>query len=96
MRALRSSFFLFTLSIIAVPVIDVPYLWGQDSATGSIRGTVLDPTGARVPQASVAVVNAGTGTRFTATSDAAGTSALEQLPRETTRFALKLPACLLK
>jgi hypothetical protein len=55
-------------------------LAGQDSATGSIRGTVADPAGAHVTQAAIAVVNAGTGTQYTATSDSEGHFALELLP----------------
>jgi hypothetical protein len=55
-------------------------LAGQDSATGSIRGTVVDPAGARVTQASIVVVNAGTGTQYMATSDSEGRFALELLP----------------
>ena len=49
------------------------------SSTGS-SGTVLDPSSTRVPQASVVVVNSGTGTRYTATTDAEGHFALELLP----------------
>jgi hypothetical protein len=55
-------------------------LMAQDSATGSIRGAVLDATGGRIPQASVVVVSTATGTRYTATSDAEGRFALEMLP----------------
>ena len=52
----------------------------QDSATGSIRGIVFDSTGGRIAQASIIVVNTATGTRFTATSDAEGTFAIDLLP----------------
>src|SRR5579862_1090889 len=52
----------------------------QDSATGSIRGTVLDSTGGRVTQASIIVVNTATGTLYAATSDAEGSFAFELLP----------------
>ena len=38
-------------------------LFSQDVATGAIRGTVLDATGARIPAASVIVVNRATGVR---------------------------------
>ncbi len=53
---------------------------GQDSATGAIRGTVFDSSGSRVAQASIVVVNAATGTRFTAISDSEGRFGLELLP----------------
>src|SRR4051812_46253425 len=52
----------------------------QDSATGSVHGMVLDPTGARLAQASAVIVNIGTGMRYTATTDAEGRFGLEVLP----------------
>jgi hypothetical protein len=52
----------------------------QDSATGAIRGTVLDSTGAFVPQASIVVVNIATNRRYSATSDAEGRFAIDLLP----------------
>ncbi len=55
-------------------------LAAQDSATGSIRGTVLDPAGSRVAKASIVVVNTATGARYTSTSDGEGGFALELLP----------------
>jgi len=55
-------------------------LAAQDSATGAIRGTVLDATGSRIPQASIVVVNTATGTRHAATSDAEGSFTLDLLP----------------
>ena len=55
-------------------------LAAQDSATGAIRGTVLDPSGSRIAQASIVVVNLATGTRYTATSDAEGGFALDLPP----------------
>jgi hypothetical protein len=64
-----SAFFLITVPLPA-----------QDSSTGSIRGTVLDPSGSRVAQASIVVVNSASGARYTATSDAEGAFAIELLP----------------
>ena len=55
-------------------------LGAQDSATGAIRGTVLDSTGSRIPQASIVVVNTATGMRYAATSDAEGSFTLDLLP----------------
>ena len=52
----------------------------QDAATGAIRGTVLDPAGSRVAQASIVAVNSGTGVRYSATSDAEGRFSLDLLP----------------
>ena len=55
-------------------------LKAQDSATGALRGVVLDSSGSRIPQASIAVVNLATGVRYLALSDAEGGFALDQLP----------------
>jgi len=52
----------------------------QDSATGAIRGVVLDATGGRIPQASIVVVNTATSVRYSATTDAKGGFTLELLP----------------
>lgn len=52
----------------------------QDSATGWLRGTVLDPDGGRIAHASAVVVNTGTGVRYTAKSDDAGHFSLDLLP----------------
>ena len=52
----------------------------QDSATGAIRGSVIDPSGSRIAQASIVAVNSATGTRYSATSDTQGRYSLELLP----------------
>ncbi len=57
-----------------------PTMAAQDSATGSMRGTVLDSAGGRISQASIAVVNNATGMRYVAATDEAGRFALELLP----------------
>ena len=69
-----------TFPLLAGLIVFSLQLAGQDSSTGSIRGTVTDSTGGRIPQASIVVVNAATGMRYTATSDAAGNFSLELLP----------------
>lgn len=80
MLVIRNAFFFLAVSFLGMLIWTSLPLQGQDSATGSIHGTVADPSGARVPQASIVVVNSGTGTRYTATSDAEGHFALELLP----------------
>jgi hypothetical protein len=67
-------------SLLIFSAILIPASLAAQDATGSIRGTVLDSTGSRIAQASIAVVNTSTGTRYTATSDAEGGFALELLP----------------
>ena len=55
-------------------------LGAQDAATGAIQGTVLDPTGGRIAQASVVAANSATGVRYSATSDAEGRFTIDLLP----------------
>ena len=59
-----------------------PSTAAQDSATGSMRGTVMDSAGGRISQASIVVVNNANGMRFVVASDEAGRFALELLPGE--------------
>jgi hypothetical protein len=73
----RASLF---ISIIALSFLFLAPLAAQDAATGAIHGTVLDPNGGRVAQASIVAVNSATGARYSATSDAEGRFALELLP----------------
>ena len=55
-------------------------LTAQDSSSGAIRGTVSDPSGGRIAQALIVVVNTATGGRYTANSDAEGRFVLDLLP----------------
>lgn len=59
-----------------------PATAAQDSATGSMCGTVMDSAGGRISRASIVVVNNATGARFAVASDEAGRFALELLPGE--------------
>ena len=78
MSASRRCFTFFILLIVNL-MCSAP-LHPQDSATGSIRGVVLDAGGARIPQASIVVVNTATNARYVASSDAEGRFVLELLP----------------
>ena len=80
MLAIRTAFFLLAASLVALLIWTAAPLLSQDSARGSIHGTVTDPSGARIPEASIAVVSSGTGARHTATSDSEGHFTLELLP----------------
>ena len=60
--------------LIASPIL------AQDAATGAIHGTVLDPAGGPIAQASIVAVNSATGVRYSATSDSDGRFALDLLP----------------
>lgn len=54
--------------------------FAQDSSTGAIQGVVSDPTGGRIPMATVVIVNSATGLRYTAVTDAEGRFFLDLLP----------------
>ena len=54
--------------------------FAQDAATGAIHGTVVDLHDLRIPGATIAVVNAATGARYSATSDAEGRFMMDLLP----------------
>ncbi|HWY21315.1 MAG TPA: TonB-dependent receptor [Candidatus Acidoferrum sp.] len=69
----RSSL-IFLCLLLAFP------LTAQDAATGAIHGTVLDPTGSRIAQATIVAVNTATGARYSATSDAEGRFSIDLLP----------------
>jgi hypothetical protein len=68
---------LSALTLCAALVSPAP---AQDAATGAIRGTVVDPSGSRIAQASVVAVNAATGARYATTSDAEGRYSIDLLP----------------
>ena len=74
---MSSTRIIFLPALMLLLILPLP---AQDSATGSLRGTVLDSSGGRIPQASIVVVSTSTGTRYTAASDAEGGFALELPP----------------
>jgi hypothetical protein len=55
-------------------------LLAQDGSTGAIRGTVVDVLGGRIPGASIALINAATGFRYSTKSDGDGIFAFQLLP----------------
>jgi len=60
------------LPVILCLITFVPFSFSQTAVDGAIGGTVLDTTGAVVPNASVTVHNNGTNAEQTVTSDASG------------------------
>jgi len=55
-------------------------LLSQDASTGAIRGTVLDPDGRPIAQATVAIVSAASGLSRSALTNGEGRFAIELLP----------------
>jgi carboxypeptidase family protein len=76
MRNLLLKFFLFS---VALTLFSLP-AFGQVNPTGSIAGTVEDPRGAVVPNASVTAKNKATGETKAATTSDSGTYSIPALP----------------
>jgi len=69
------------LTIIAI-ACSAPSFWGQ-TPTASLRGTVSDPKGAVLPDASLTLVENQTGTARSAKTDSEGAYQFLQLPPAT-------------
>ena len=66
------------LAICATALLAVVGAYGQ-TVTGSIRGTVADPSGAAVAGAQVTATNVATGVKTSTTSDRSGTYNIQTL-----------------
>jgi hypothetical protein len=77
---LRTKQVLSTLFVSAFCLLLAVSGISQGIATGSISGSVTDPTGAVVPGAKVAAVNTATNQEFSATTNDAGLISLRSLP----------------
>src|SRR5258708_36631840 len=73
--AIHTLFSSFLLLLIIVTTARA-----QDAATGAIRGTVLDPLGGRVPQATIVLVNTAIGVPHSAMRGAEGHFVFHILP----------------
>ena len=54
--------------------------WGQDAATGALRGIVLDAQGAGIVSADVVAIRIDTGMRYHSATDSAGRFVVDVLP----------------
>jgi hypothetical protein len=68
------------VTLIAAVILCAGHLFAQ-SDNGSIVGTVTDPSGAAIPNATVTVTNVDTGLTFHATSNNAGEVSIFAVPR---------------
>jgi Carboxypeptidase regulatory-like domain/TonB dependent receptor len=68
------------LGALFVLALACPGLWAQSAATSQITGTVLDPTGATVPEAQIKLTQTDTGLVRTGASDANGRYVMPSLP----------------
>jgi hypothetical protein len=71
---------LLFLCTLAFSLLLASPAFGQDGGTGAIHGTVFDPAGGPIGQASIVAINTATGVRYSATSEAEGRFALDLLP----------------
>jgi hypothetical protein len=71
MRQLQRHLRVLGLFVLAISILSVSRLWAQVD-TGSITGTVTDPSGAIIPGATVTLVNQGTGLKLTTVTNASG------------------------
>jgi hypothetical protein len=76
---MRSFDSLRAAGFLAAVVLCAPGVLAQ-TVTGSVSGTVFDPSNAVVPNATVTAVDTATGVRTTAVSNAAGVYAIRFLP----------------
>src|ERR1700752_2213212 len=76
---MKNLLFKCFLVSVAIAVLGLP-AFGQLAPTGSISGTVLDPQGAVVPNASITAKNKSTGEARTATTNDSGVFKIPGLP----------------
>jgi hypothetical protein len=79
MEGVLRLFSLLTLVVLIV-IFGALSANAQDSSTGALRGTVFDTAGARIQGATIALVNAATGIRYSAITNAEGNYFFELLP----------------
>jgi hypothetical protein len=71
---LHGLFFASLIFLLGIPA------FAQDASTGAIRGTVVDSSGRRIVDASIALVDSAQGFRYFVTSDSEGQFVFELLP----------------
>jgi hypothetical protein len=76
--------------ILSILVLCTTNIWAQ-STTGSIYGTVVDPTGAIIPQATVTATNTATAAVSTRTTDPSGNYTFPTLDPGSYKITVKMP-----
>jgi hypothetical protein len=79
-NALKLSRALHLLVCALVLVLAIPFAAHAQQYSGSIVGTVTDPSGAAIAGASVTAINAGTNAKYTTTTSDLGAYTFAQLP----------------
>ncbi|HET7346142.1 MAG TPA: carboxypeptidase-like regulatory domain-containing protein, partial [Acidobacteriaceae bacterium] len=73
---------------MAVGLFFLPHAFGQLAGTGTIQGTVTDPSGAVVPGAQVTVTSEATGVKHQTVSSGGGLFSFPNLPVGTYNMAV--------
>lgn len=81
----------FSIAILATVLFLASFAFGQGIVTGSISGTVTDPTGAVIPGAKVTVKHLETNTPGTTVSNEAGLFTIRNLPPGTYSMTVEAP-----
>src|ERR1700733_13624569 len=71
--AKRFSFIRIVIFLTSIFLVNTPLLAQSTTATGSIQGTLADSTGAVVANATITIINKGTGESFGVETSSAGT-----------------------
>jgi hypothetical protein len=80
--------FAIALTILGIVLVTPPILAGQGAgASGSVKGTVVDPSGAVVPGATVEVTNPVSGYRRSAVTDSDGQFGFSNIPFNNYHFS---------
>lgn len=66
--------------VLTILLAICPAVLSAQSGTSSIQGTVVDTSGAVIPDASVSLVNTSTGVKLQSTSDASGSYSFPSIP----------------
>src|SRR5437667_2641838 len=80
MHVLRNAFVCLTIVLCVVGVSGVNSAAAQSVASGTVDGSVVDPTGAVISGAKVEIRNPITGYQQTTTTDSSGTFRFTNLP----------------
>lgn len=76
----RCAFALVLAAPLALLAVGAPAAWGQASSSSDAAGTVTDPTGAKVPGATVHLINNGTKAERTTKTNNSGDWSIPNLP----------------
>ena len=76
----KSTLAISCFALAFLLIISTPTLLGQTAGTGALTGTLKDPSGAVIPNATVTAISVDTTQARTATTDADGTYRFTLLP----------------